>query len=163
MTIREQIDRLHGMTVSQLQVKYLEVFGEPTNGHNKAWLVKRIAWRVQALAEGTLSERARQRAEELANDADLRVTIPRAKPAAATAERTKVVPVRFDHDDRLPMPGTILSREYKGRTLHVRVLTDGFEWDGQAYPSLSAVAKAITGSHVNGYHFFRLTRKAVTA
>jgi hypothetical protein len=163
MTIREQIDLLHGMTVAQLQAKYLEAFGEPTNGHNKAWLVKRIAWRLQALAEGTLSERARQRAEELANDADLRVTIPKAKPVPAAA-RTKTATVRFaDHDDRLPLPGTILSREYKGRTVHVRVLADGFEWEGEAYPSLSAVAKAITGSHVNGYHFFRLTRKGVTA
>ncbi|CAN5468733.1 DUF2924 domain-containing protein [soil metagenome] len=164
MTIDDQIDRLRGLTVGQLQAKYLDVFGEATNGHNKAWLVKRIAWRLQAKAEGDLSERARQRAEELANDADLRVTIPKAKPASTTWERTKSAAVRFeDHDDRLPLPGTILSREYKGRTLHVRVLADGFEWDGQAYPSLSAVAKAITGSHVNGFHFFRLTRKAVTA
>jgi hypothetical protein len=159
MTIETQIDRLQAMTVSQLQAKYFEVFGEPTNGHNKAWLVKRIAWRLQSPAEGSLSERARKRAAELANDADVRVTVPRAKPAAATAERTKVVPIRFDHDDRLPMPGTVLSRAYKGRTVHVRVLADGFEWDGRAYPSLSAVAKAITGSHVNGFHFFRLAKK----
>jgi hypothetical protein len=108
---------------------------------------------VQALAEGSLSERARKRAAELANDADIRVTVPRAKPAAAAAERTKVVPVRFDHDHRLPVPGTVLSRAYK----------DGFEWDGKAYPSLSAVAKAITGSHVNGFHFFRLTKKGAKA
>jgi len=163
MTIETQIDRLQAMTVSQLQAKYLEVFGEATNGHNKAWLVKRIAWRMQALAEGSLTERAMKRAAELANDADLRVTVPRAKPVAATAERTKVVPVRFDHDDRLPMPGTVLSRAYKGRTVHVRVLADGFEWDGRAYPSLSAVAKAITGSHVNGFHFFRLAKKGAKA
>lgn len=163
MTIETQIDRLQAMTVSQLQAKYLEVFGETTNGHNKAWLVKRIAWRMQALAEGSLTDRAKKRAAELANDADLRVTVPRAKPVAATAERTKVVPVRFDHDDRLPMPGTVLSRAYKGRTVHVRVLADGFEWDGRAYPSLSAVAKAITGSHVNGFHFFRLAKKGAKA
>jgi hypothetical protein len=65
---------------------------------------------MQSLAEGSLSERARKRAAELANDADVRVTVPRAKPVTATAERTKVIPVRFDHDDRLPMPGTVLSR-----------------------------------------------------
>ena len=80
MTIEAQINRLRAMTVSQLQAKYLEVFGEPTNSHNKDWLVKRIAWRMQALAEGPLSERARKRAAELANDADLRVRVrwPRA-------------------------------------------------------------------------------------
>jgi hypothetical protein len=143
MTLETQIDCLRTMTVSQLQAKYREVFGEATNGHNKAWLVKRIAWRMQSLAKGTLTERARKRAAELANDADLRVTVPRVKAITATAERTKVVPVRFDHDDRLPVPGTVMSRAYKGRTVHVRVLADGFEWDGQVYPSLSAVAKAI--------------------
>ena len=163
MTIEMQIERLRTLTVSQLQAKYREVFGEATTGHNKAWLVKRIAWRMQALAEGSLSERAKKRAAELANDADLRVTIPRAKPAAATPTRTKIVPVQLEFDHRLPVPGTLLSRPYKGRTIHVRVLADGFEWEGEAYPSLSAVAKAITGSHVNGFHFFRLTKQGVKA
>lgn len=163
MTIEKQIEQLRALTVSQLQAKFREVFGEATTGHNKAWLVKRIAWRMQSLAEGSLSERAKKRAAELANDADVRVTMPRAKPAAAPPERTKVVPVRLDFDNRLPMPGTVLSRAYKGRTVHVRVLAEGFEWDGEVYPSLSAVAKAITGSHVNGFHFFRLNKKAVNA
>lgn len=162
MSIEKQIEQLRTLTVSQLQAKYREVFGEATTGHNKAWLVKRIAWRMQAVAEGSLSERAKNRAAELANDADLRVTMPRAKPTA-TPERTKVVPVRLDFDNRLPVPGTVLSRAYKGRTVHVRVLAEGFEWDGEVYPSLSAVAKAITGSHVNGFHFFRLTKKGVNA
>ncbi len=163
MTIEMQIEQLRTLTVARLQAKYREVFGEATNGHNKAWLVKRIAWRMQAVAEGSLTERARTRAAELANDADLRVTIPRGKLAPTTPERTKVVPVRLDLDNRLPVPGTVLSRAYKGRTVHVRVLVDGFEWGGEVYPSLSAVAKAITGSHVNGFHFFRLTKKAVNA
>ncbi len=162
MTIEMQIEQLRTLTVAQLQAKYREVFGEATTGHNKAWLVKRIAWRMQAVAEGSLSERAKKRAAELANDADLRVTIPRSKPAAPP-ERTKVVPVRLDGDHRLPLPGTVLSRAYKGRTVHVRVLADGFEWEDEVYPSLSAVAKAITGSHVNGFHFFRLTKKEVRA
>lgn len=163
MTIEMQIERLRTLTVSQLQAKYREVFGEATTGHNKAWLVKRIAWRMQALAEGSLSERAKKRAAELANDADLRVTVPRARPAPASGS-TRSVPLRAEGaDDRLPLPGTVLTRAYKGRTLHVRVLADGFEYDGTVYASLSAVAKAITGSHVNGFHFFRLTRKGVTA
>lgn len=163
MSLDDQIERLRGLTVAQLQAKYAEVFGEGTNGHNKAWLVKRIAWRLQALAEGDLSERARKRAEELANDADLRVTVPRAK-SAPVPRATRSIPMRFaDHDDRLPLPGTVITRPYKGRTLHVRVLAHGFEYDGAVYASLSALAKAITGSHVNGFHFFRLTKKGVKA
>jgi hypothetical protein len=59
-------------------------------------------------------------------------------------------------DSRLPSPGTILLCPYKGRTLQVKVLSDGFEFQGTVYPSLSAVAKAITGTHTNGFLFFRL-------
>jgi hypothetical protein len=59
-------------------------------------------------------------------------------------------------DGRLPLPGTLITRVYKGRTLRVTVLADGFEYEGERFGSLSAVAKAITGTHTNGYHFFRL-------
>jgi hypothetical protein len=58
-------------------------------------------------------------------------------------------------DVRLPPPGTILTRPYKGQLVQVQILTDGFAYAGSVYPSLSAVAKAITGSHCNGYLFFR--------
>ena len=111
----------------------------------------------QALAEGDLSERARQRAEELANDADLRTTIPKppkAKPAPA--DRVTMATVGMAFDNRLPMPGQELMREYKGQTFLVRVLQKGFELEGKVYKSLSAVAKKITGTHCNGYLFFRL-------
>ena len=61
-------------------------------------------------------------------------------------------------DRRLPPPGSVLTRPYKGRTLHVRVRADGFEFENTKYPSLSAVARAITGSHCNGFLFFRLAQ-----
>lgn len=54
------------------------------------------------------------------------------------------------------MPGTVLARQYKGRTITVTVLEDGFEYAGEVFRTLSAVAKAVTGSHWNGYHFFGL-------
>jgi hypothetical protein len=69
------------MGVAALREKYAAVFGEATTTGNRTWLVRRIAWRLQALAEGDLSELARQRAAELARDADLRVIPPREKPA----------------------------------------------------------------------------------
>jgi hypothetical protein len=69
----------------------------------------------------------------------------------------------FVADQRLPPPGTILVRDYKGQSLQVRVRSDGFEYEGQVFPSLSAVAKEITGSHCNGYHFFRIGKKGGAA
>lgn len=155
--IAQEVAALGRMTVTQLRTKHVEVFGEATRSGHKDYLVKRIAWRMQANAWGDLSARAKQRAEELANDADLRTTPPRAKADAARPPH-KILPVKFDHDSRLPMPGAILRRQYKDREIVVRVLPAGFECDGQMYRSLSAVAKAVTGMHWNGYHFFNLKR-----
>jgi hypothetical protein len=56
------------------------------------------------------------------------------------------------------MPGAVLTREYRGQTIQVTVLPEGFEYDGEVYRSLTAVAKAITGSHWNGPLFFGLRK-----
>jgi hypothetical protein len=158
LNIGQELAALQRMTVKELRHRYAEVFGEETNANNRAWLVKRIAWRLQALAEGDLSERARQRAAELANDADLRMNPPRV-PVAASAAAAEPQVLRFKPDDRLPPPGTVLTRKYKGELVQVQVLPQGFEYAGKVYRSLSAVAKAITGSHCNGYFFFGLGGK----
>jgi Protein of unknown function (DUF2924) len=153
-----QIEALRGMTPAQLREKYLEVFGEPTRSGNKDFLFKRLAWRIQSLAEGGLSERARQRAAELARDADIRLTMPRTATATpGAAVRVISAPVRARN--HLPMPGAVLTRKYRGRMIEVTVLPKGFEYDGQVYRSLSAIAKAVTGSHWNGHLFFGLKDK----
>ena len=165
LNIGHEVAALRRLSVGQLRQRFAEVFGEATAVGNKPWLVKRIAWRLQARAEGDLSERARQRAAELANDADLRLSPPKPR-AASTPETTSPAPdgseapapVRRGPDRRLPLPGAVLSRPYKGQQLQVTVLHSGFAYGGQVFASLSAVAKAITGSHCNGYLFFRLTK-----
>jgi len=153
------------MTVKALRVKYIEVFGEETRSCNKDFLMKRIAWRIQALAEGDISERATRRAEELADDADLRVRMPATilrSDIEATDLRTTSYSFQPDKgDQRLPMPGAIICREYKGKTIRVMVLEKGFEFNGNVYRSLSAIAKKVTGSKWNGFHFFGLNGKKV--
>jgi hypothetical protein len=157
--VGRELAALQRLTVKELRNRYAEVFGEPTNANNRAWLVKRIAWRLQALAEGDLSERARRRAAELASDADLRMNPPRTMPAEVSEDRTSTRILAFQPDDRLPPPGTVLTRKYKGGVLQVKVLPHGFEYEGEVYGSLSAVARAITGSHCNGFLFFKLGDK----
>ena len=159
----QDLAELQRLSAAQLRLRYAELFGEPTRTGNKPWLVKRLAWRLQALAEGDLSERARQRAAELANDADLRLSPPRVRPHRASPDpetgwpyATKVIPPC--HDERLPPPGSLLTRLYKGQTHEVKILQHGFEYQGQVFASLSAVAKQITGTHCNGFWFFRLGR-----
>jgi hypothetical protein len=136
-------------------------FGEQTNANNKSWLLKRIIWRLHVLAEGDLSERARRRATELANDADLRLSPPKAKDAPV-AEGSRTVTIPLPNGDRIPPAGSIISRTYKGATLQVRILDGGFEFEGEVYRSLSAVAKQATGQHPNGFAFFRLGQEAAS-
>ncbi len=152
LKFEKEVVALRHMTVDRLRDKHLELFGEPTRSHHKQQLVRRIAWRLQVLVEGDLSERARRRAAELANDADLRITAPRGRSS-------RVPQTGPSKERRLPMPGALLARSYKGKLLQVKVLEDGFEFQGQVFSSLSAVAKAITGAHWNGFHFFGLDKK----
>jgi hypothetical protein len=155
LNILNEVAALQRLTIGQLRQRFAEVFGEATPASNRTWLVKRIAWRIQAIAEGDLSQRARRRAAELAQDADLRLNPPRRKTTPAAPPDSVSVPT--PSDPRLPPPGTILTRPYKGQQLHVQVLHDGFAYAGNVYPSLSAVAKVITGTHTNGFLFFRNT------
>jgi hypothetical protein len=162
--LRQELAGLHHLSVADLRGRYAQLFGETTRAGNKIWLIKRIAWRLQALAEGDLSERARRRAAELAQDADLRVTPPRqaaTMPLPGTAQRPTRLPGQ--RNARLPPAGTILTRRYQGVLLQVRVLEQGFVYEGKVYASLSAVAKAVTGSHCSGYRFFRLLPQGVTS
>jgi hypothetical protein len=159
LNVGKEVAALQRMTTAELRAKYAELFGEQTRANNKAWLVKRLAWRLQALAEGGLSERARQRAAELVRDADLRLSAPKVRPATPVPEPAQPVALRFQPDGRLPPPGTVITRRYKGTVLQVQVLPHGFEYQGQVFGSLSAVAKAITGSHCNGFLFFRISGK----
>ncbi len=159
LNITHELATLRRLPPRELRDRYAELFGERPSTKNKAWLFKRLAWRIQALAEGDLSQRARERAAELANDADLRTTPPRTpradKAPAPAAAASAAAPPPCPADRRLPPPGTVLTRTYKGERLQARVLAAGFEYDGQPYKSLSAVAQAITGQHCNGFLFFQ--------
>jgi hypothetical protein len=159
LNIAKEVAIMKRMPMGELRARYAEAFGDSTNAANRAWLIKRIAWRLQAQAEGDLSERAKQRAAELANDADLRLSPPTKPVAPVAPERTITDVLEFESDRRLPPLGSIITRAYKGENLQIKVVAAGFEFEGEVYKTLSAVAKAITGQHCNGYHFFRLNRE----
>jgi len=156
LNLEKEIAELRRMTVNELADRYAELFGEQTRTRHKQYLLRKIAWRIQSNAEGDLSVRARRRAAELANDADVRVTPPRNSNAIPTNVTPVEHPVTLSDDPRIPSVGTAITRKYKGRKIQVIVLEDGFDFDGERYKSLSAVAKAITGTHCNGFRFFKL-------
>ena len=145
---------LEKMSAGGLRVKYQELLGDESRTGNRQWLFRRCAWRLQAKADGGLSERARRRPMEIADYADLRFIAPRQVTCDATMPR-RTYPTDIMPDERLTMPGTVITRSFKDRVHEVTVQMGGFEYDGEFYKSLSAVAHAITGSHWNGYHFFQ--------
>ena len=128
------------MTVGELREKYREVFGEETRSGNKDWQWKRIAWRIQEMEYGGLSERAKRRAGDLANELDIRSRVPLGAFENAPGKKRKIVRVSatalVSHDRRLPMPGTVINREYKGNIYQVKVLDEGFEYEDRIFKSL---------------------------
>src|SRR5215471_17412136 len=95
--LAQQLAHLGCLSIGQLRARYCTLFGEATRAGNKSWLIKRIAWRLQALAEGDLSERARQRAKELANDADLRLSSPKSGHLCLPPSTRAVKPTSKHH------------------------------------------------------------------
>jgi Protein of unknown function (DUF2924) len=146
---------LGGMTGAQLAAKFEDLFERPATTRNKQYLRKRLAWEIQAGIEGGLSERALQRIDELAVHVPekwKRALDPKA-PAKPSPTRAPM-PVSTPPDPRLPSPGTVLTRLHGGVEHRVTVLADGFEYQGDRYRSLSAIARKITGTAWNGFLFF---------
>lgn len=140
-----EIAELFKMNVSELIGKYRELYGEPTRSRNKSYLQKRLAWRVQELREGGLAPRAIELIATLGDE------VPeRWRQLAAEAAPPRVEP----RDPRLPPVGTRLSKIYRGKEHSVTICSDGIEYQGKRFGSLSAVAKQITGTAWNGYAFF---------
>ena len=155
-TLRREIEELERASVAQIRARYRKVFQEEPRSKHRGHLFRRLAWRLQALREGGLSEAGRKRALEIVNEADLRIVPPRGfLEAAAGGAASGGNRSRFDR--RIPRPGSVLKRDYDGRIITVRVLVDGFEHQGRRYGSLSAIASEVTGTRWNGLAFFGLT------
>jgi DUF2924 family protein len=153
-SLADEMERMTRMNLSELRTRYREVYGETPRSAHRQHLVRRISWRLQVLAQGDLTERAARRAQELACDADLKIQVPRhwASPTARAVTRS-------GRDRRLPDAGSVLRRVYRERSVEVKVLAEGFEYEGQRYASLSAIARVITGTRWNGLLFFGLCKR----
>lgn len=176
MDVALEETRLGRLSGGELRDRYAALFGERSDSRNRCYLTRRILWRMQVLAEGGLSERARRHALENGSILDIRQSapVPRAPAAASAAPEPVAVTVAPEAGEEpgsivqrlgaatthLPPPGGVLIRRYKGKDLQVHVRANGFEWEGRWYRSLSAVARAITGSHWSGNVFFNLAASA---
>ena len=152
-SIPAQIRALQSTPAAELVVRYRARFGTQPASTRHSWLFRRLAWQLQADAHGGLSDRAQQRLDTLMAE------LPPPPPAGQPKRGTPVPGIKRQG---VLLPGTILERDYKGRTVRVTVLDDGsVECDGMRYASLTALAKAITGAaSINGKLWFGLTKRS---
>jgi hypothetical protein len=158
-TVVAAIEQLRTLNVIALQKKYQQVFLEKAKSSNKQYLFRRIAWRLQANAEGGLSKRACHRAVQIADEADLRTRAPKGFLSAQVSAASTVDHPQAQRDARLPASGSLLTRRLNDRQIVVKVLAEGFEFESRHYRSLSAIAREVTGTRWNGLLFFGLTER----
>jgi len=158
-TVVAAIEQLRTLNVIALQKKYQQIFGDASRSSNKQYLFRRIAWRLQANAEGGLSERACHRALQIADEADLRTRAPKGFLSAQVSATAIVDHPHPQRDVRLPASGSLLTRRLHDRQIVVRVLAEGFEFESRHYRSLSAIAREVTGTRWNGLLFFGLAER----
>jgi hypothetical protein len=151
------------MSAPKLQAVHRELFGAEHPIANCQHLRRKIAWNLQAAKEGGLPESVRQYAVAIARGTELRLRISEnasRRRAGVSPEQTVTTTVIQTRDARLPMPGSLIVKNYKAQTVVVKVLNEGFEYDGRRFASLSAIAGEITGTRWNGFAFFGLEKGA---
>lgn len=131
-----QLAALKQLSVNELKAKWEQLFDKPAPNNARAFLELRIGYRIQELTYGGLSKETRRVLDLLADEVEGKIT-----RKSMVADPRNVV-------------GTRLVREWDGAEHTVTVLEDGYEWDGRKFRSLSAIAKAITGTNWNGFRFF---------
>jgi hypothetical protein len=145
-TIPTRLAALKTASLPELKAQWRELFGTEPPGYNRRFLESRLAYRIQELAYGGLKPETLKRLEALGEQfADRNITRRRIRCGA------------------MPIAGTRLVREWQGIEHTVTVLTEGYEWQGRPYRSLSAIARAITGTRWNGLVFFGLKKQRVEA
>lgn len=130
MNVAAEIEKLQQMSVVDLRSTWEKLFGAPARSRNRSFLWRRLAWRLQEIGKGGLSERAKRRAEELGNDADLRLRPPKgalAIPPASGDGETVVRAFAPDPASRRPQPDSVLDRDFHDRRIGRRVPENGFE------------------------------------
>ena len=140
--ILARLAALKAMSVNELKTEWQAMFDAPAPNNSRTFLEIRLAYRIQELTYGGPDKQTRRLLDMLADEVEGTLT-----------RKAQIA------DPRNPVVGTKLIREWDGVAHTVTVLKDGFDWGGQRYKSLSAVARAITGTRWNGYRFFGLRER----
>ncbi len=147
-SVVKQIADLDNLNYAQLCQRWRTLFGKDPTASNRPYLIKRLAYRIQEIAYGGLSEPARKTMDDILD----------AHGFDANGGRLNGRRPEKMYKAGVPVPGTRFIREWKDNTYEVTVVNGGFEFEGRRYRSLSAIAQAITGTHWNGRAFFGLKK-----
>ena len=139
--ILARLAALKAMSVNELKTEWQALFDAPAPNNSRTFLEGRLAYRIQELIYGGPDKQTRRLLDLLADEVEGTLT-----------RKAQIA------DPRNPVVGTKLIREWDGIAHTVTVLKEGFEWGGQRYKSLSAVARAVTGTRWNGWVFFGIRR-----
>lgn len=147
--VPRQIPDLQNLSYDQLKKRWEILYGGTPPAYNRTFIIKRLAYRIQELTHGGLSYATRERMRHilLASGFDETGCRPEGKRAASNQS-----------GKNQPVLGTKFSREWNGKRHEVTVVAGGFEYEGKRYRSLTAVTKAITGTHWNGRAFFGVSK-----
>lgn len=146
--VLSQIEALDQAPKLALEAKYKKLWGKMDVPSNRTYLIRQLAYRMQELAYGGIPDKIKSRIEEL-----IKTYNPINKAVSKLSGKTE-----SGRDTRLPLPGSFITKKYKGNLIEVKVLEHGFEYQNTIYKNLSAIAEAITGSHWNGFMFFGLKK-----
>ena len=151
---------------TESKMKEFEKAGEAALAKDKRKAsAKKTATRKKAPVKKTAAKKASPKAKAPAKPKTAVKTAPDAATPAPDTPKTRRPRFARGQDPRIPPAGTTIVRPYKGEEIRVTVLEDGFRWKKQDFSSLSACAKAITGTKgtINGVLWFRLTDAAGSA
>ena len=148
-SVLKQIADLHKLTYEELKERWATLYGGSPPAYNKTFIINRLAYRIQELAFGGVSDATRQRMRQILLANGFNETGCRLEGKRTATNST---------NQPLPVLGTKIGREWNGRRHEVTIVTGGFEYEGKRYRSLTAVTKAITGTHWNGRAFFGLNK-----
>lgn len=150
-SVLKQVANLNRMTYEELRTSYVTLHGKEPPAYNRQFIISRLAYRLQEIAYGGLSEQCRERMRQALKQDGF------GDKCHDSETRRKQRQERQRRD--VPVAGTRLIRDWNGRRYEVIALDDGYEFEGRPYKSLTAIANAITGSHWNGRVFFGLARR----
>lgn len=147
MSLKDDIRQVEQLKGAALRERYRQVVGVETRSNNRPYLIKSIVKKLEERRseEAPAAALRPERKNEAATSAS---AAPRASSKSGAQSRKK-------RDHRLPPPGTMIEKEHDGKTIKIEVLDDGFLYKGDGYRSLSAIAKAVTGTVWNGFLFFK--------